>query len=172
LAASLALIGFTAAASVQLAMNGCWNIVSSRDANPLYEKSELTVRDYRPFNYIEPVGGMRVRVADQQGKIQRVIFFATDVSTLTSTQQSAVRSVVSDDLSYRVEGHTDEVGSRNYNRKLAERRAENVSQVLEKAGAKSVEVKAYGETQPVCRDHTSACHARNRRVVIRIKEAK
>ena len=169
---SLPLVGFVATASVQLTSTGTWCIVSHPDRKQTTEKSTLTVRDYRPFNYIEPVGGLRVRVPDDQGRIQRVLFFPTDVSSLNSRQENVVRSAVVGNRRYQVEGHTDEVGSREYNRRLSEARAKSVSTVLRQAGAAAVQVKAFGETQPVCREHTEGCHSRNRRVVIRVREEK
>ena len=60
----------------------------------------------------------------------------------------------------RVEGHTDEKGTREYNLALGERRAKSVKQILLSAGAssKQIEVITYGEEKPKGSD------AANRRV--------
>lgn len=60
----------------------------------------------------------------------------------------------------RVEGHTDEKGTREYNLALGERRAKSVKQILLSAGAsnKQIEVITYGEEKPKGSD------AQNRRV--------
>ncbi len=65
-----------------------------------------------------------------------------------------------------VQGHTDERGSREYNRELSQRRAEAVVAFLVKAGVDTKRLRAvgYGEDEPKIRKHTEAAWAANRRV--------
>ncbi|MFW6284612.1 MAG: OmpA family protein [Desulfosalsimonas sp.] len=65
----------------------------------------------------------------------------------------------------RVEGHTDQVGSEDYNQRLSERRAEAVQNALiqHNVDPRRVSAIGYGETQPI-----SSEDAVNRRVEIRI----
>ncbi len=66
----------------------------------------------------------------------------------------------------RLEGHTDERGSPEYNLALGERRARAVAQVLELYGVSPdrIEIVSYGETKPAVEGHNEAAWAKNRRV--------
>ena len=68
----------------------------------------------------------------------------------------------------RLEGNTDERGSREYNLGLGERRGNAVQGALSAAGASSsqLNVTSYGEERPVCTDSNEDCWAKNRRVEI------
>lgn len=79
-----------------------------------------------------------------------------------------------------VTGHTDRLGSHEYNQKLSEKRADAVKAYLVKKGMKAemIETMGAGKTQPVpgvsCKDdlpHAKLieCLAPNRRVVVEIK---
>jgi peptidoglycan-associated lipoprotein len=66
----------------------------------------------------------------------------------------------------RLEGHTDERGSREYNIALGDRRAQSVRRVLLFQGASSdqVETVSYGEEEPAVSGHDEAAWSKNRRV--------
>jgi peptidoglycan-associated lipoprotein len=68
----------------------------------------------------------------------------------------------------RLEGNTDERGTREYNLGLGERRGNAVSSALQAAGgsASQLEVISYGKEKPVCREHNEDCWGKNRRVEI------
>jgi peptidoglycan-associated lipoprotein len=68
----------------------------------------------------------------------------------------------------RLEGNTDERGTREYNLGLGERRGNAVSDALQAAGgsASQLEVISYGKEKPVCREHNEDCWSKNRRVEI------
>ena len=68
----------------------------------------------------------------------------------------------------RLEGNTDERGTREYNLGLGERRGNAVSDALQANGgsASQVEVISYGKEKPVCREHNEDCWSKNRRVEI------
>jgi peptidoglycan-associated lipoprotein len=68
----------------------------------------------------------------------------------------------------RLEGNTDERGTREYNLGLGERRGNAVSSALQAAGgsASQLEVISYGKEKPVCREHNEDCWSKNRRVEI------
>ncbi len=79
-----------------------------------------------------------------------------------------------------VTGHTDRIGSHEYNQKLSEKRANAVKAYLVKKGMKAelIETMGAGKTQPVpgisCKDDLPRaklieCLAPNRRVVVEIK---
>ena len=66
----------------------------------------------------------------------------------------------------RLEGHTDERGTREYNLALGERRAQSVRRIMTLNGARDtqLEVISYGEEMPVAFTQTEESWARNRRV--------
>lgn len=66
----------------------------------------------------------------------------------------------------KVEGNTDERGSREYNMALGERRAEAVAQILLLQGASKdqIQVISFGEEHPVALGHNEAAWRLNRRV--------
>lgn len=66
----------------------------------------------------------------------------------------------------RLEGNTDERGTREYNVALGERRAQAVKQALTLAGAGGGQIStiSYGEERPAVLGHTPADYAKNRRV--------
>lgn len=73
-----------------------------------------------------------------------------------------------DDLQLDVEGHTDSVGSEEYNQDLSQRRADAVRHVLINSygiAAARIEAKGFGESRPVASNDTAEGRAENRRVM-------
>lgn len=72
------------------------------------------------------------------------------------------------DVTVRIDGHTDSIGTEEYNQGLSERRAEAVASYLEAAGVSRdrMTVAGFGETQPVASNDTAEGRALNRRVEI------
>ena len=68
----------------------------------------------------------------------------------------------------RLEGHTDERGSREYNIGLGERRGQAVRRALLLQGAADAQIStvSYGEERPAVAGHDEAAWAKNRRVEI------
>ena len=72
-----------------------------------------------------------------------------------------------------VEGHTDSVGSKEYNNTLGLRRAEAVRSYLNQTDSLPlhlISVISYGKTKPVAENSTRKGRAQNRRVVVRVLE--
>ncbi len=70
-----------------------------------------------------------------------------------------------------IEGHTDSMGSVNYNQRLSERRAGAVKEYLLKHGVADgtrLKAKGYGKSKPVADNSTAAGRFKNRRVEILI----
>ncbi|HTS10979.1 MAG TPA: OmpA family protein [Candidatus Limnocylindrales bacterium] len=69
-------------------------------------------------------------------------------------------------LTLQIEGHTDSVGSDDYNQDLSERRAGAVRDYLVDQGvaASSVTARAFGKTQPIASNDTPDGRQKNRRV--------
>lgn len=68
----------------------------------------------------------------------------------------------------RLEGHTDERGTREYNIALGEARAKTIARMLQLQGVSSAQTRAvsYGEELPVDEAHNEAAWGKNRRVNI------
>jgi len=68
----------------------------------------------------------------------------------------------------RLEGHTDERGTREYNVALGENRAQAIAGMLQLQGVSSAQVRSvsYGEELPVDENHSPDAWAQNRRVQI------
>ena len=72
---------------------------------------------------------------------------------------------------FEIEGHTDNVGGKEINRKIGMERAEAVKAYLyeqHKIPLHRVNVISYGEDKPATENNSSKARAQNRRVVIRV----
>jgi len=71
-----------------------------------------------------------------------------------------------------IEGHTDNVGTADRNKKLSQRRADEVLKYLQSRGVDKKRLKAigYGLTKPVADNSTEEGRAKNRRVELVIKD--
>ena len=104
---------------------------------------------------------------------QRVVYFDFDKSEIKPEFQQimACHAKYLQDrptARMRLEGNTDERGTREYNLGLGERRGNAVGSALEANGASSsqINVISYGKEKPVCREHNEDCWSKNRRVEI------
>jgi OOP family OmpA-OmpF porin len=102
-------------------------------------------------------------------------FFDFDKAVLKPAGKSALDDLTSKlgDMNLEViiaVGHTDSVGTDEYNQKLSIRRAESVKAYLESKGIESnrVYTEGKGEKQPVADNKTDAGRAKNRRVEIEV----
>lgn len=68
----------------------------------------------------------------------------------------------------RIEGHTDERGTPEYNIALGERRAYSVKTYLQSKGVLSAQMQtiSYGKEKPIFFAHTEEAYSKNRRVVL------
>lgn len=102
---------------------------------------------------------------------RRVIYFAFDSDTLAPADLDLVaahaRFLAADPrLKLRLEGHTDERGTREYNIGLGERRAQAVRRAMALQGVAEgrLATVSYGEEQPAATGSDEASLSRNRRV--------
>lgn len=74
--------------------------------------------------------------------------------------------------SVRIEGHTDDQGTTDYNIALGQRRADAVQRYLASLGVPPARLRtvSYGEERPVDRSGSSSAHAANRRAEILVRE--
>jgi len=103
--------------------------------------------------------------------VGNVIYFDFDRSEIRPEYASLIDSHAkhlagSGAVKIRVEGHTDERGSREYNIALAERRAQAVRRalMLQGAGDGQLTTVSYGEERPAAVGSDEAAYEKNRRV--------
>jgi peptidoglycan-associated lipoprotein len=94
-------------------------------------------------------------------------FDVNDEDTL-SVYAHAKRLINGKRAHVRVEGHTDERGSREYNVALGERRANAVANILMLKGVPQdqISVVSYGKEKPAVAGHDESAWSQNRRAVI------
>lgn len=104
------------------------------------------------------------------------LFFKTGSAELDPKSLPELRRlalVLKEYPNYQLEiaGHTDNIGQQERNQELSEARARAVAESLQSYGlpGNRMQVKGYGETQPVADNATSAGRAKNRRVEIRLQ---
>ena len=75
------------------------------------------------------------------------------------------------EISVELQAHTDDIGSKEYNLNLSNRRAYAVVKYLTKRGIdyNRIEPKGYGESDPIAPNDTESNRAKNRRVEFKIK---
>jgi outer membrane protein OmpA-like peptidoglycan-associated protein len=102
--------------------------------------------------------------------------FDTDSSTIKAGFNSTMDKVADVVLRYgkttlTVVGHTDNVGSNDYNQKLSERRAHSVAAYLESKHVNSMRLAlaGKGETQPIASNANESGKQQNRRVEIYVE---
>ena len=158
--------GTTALGSIiGAAVGGVTGAVIGRKMDKQAEEIEKNV----PGAKVERVGeGIVVDFSEK-------ILFAYDKSDLTSSAEANLDKLVTilkeyPDTNIEVQGHTDSNGSDDYNMKLSERRASEVSAYLRGRGVAGsrLTTKGYGESAPVADNGSDEGRAQNRRVTFLI----
>ena len=100
------------------------------------------------------------------------VFFATNKSTLTTAARDTLRKQAAwmrkkSKLTFTIEGHADERGTREYNLALGERRANSAKDYLMTYGISSdrITVISYGKERPVDSGSNPLAWSKNRRSV-------
>jgi peptidoglycan-associated lipoprotein len=101
----------------------------------------------------------------------RTIYFDYDSTTINAEGQSALNAhaeylSLNPNKNIIIEGHTDERGTREYNLSLGERRGRAVADFLTASGVsgQQIEVRSYGEENPIALEHSESAWQLNRRV--------
>ena len=114
--------------------------------------------------------------AEAQAKI--IVYFDFDSAFLALDGRKALDGIITEiknrleqniqPTNIRIEGHTDERGSNEYNLALGQRRADSVARYMMLQGllVEQLEVVSYGETSPVRTDSGEIAWQENRRVEI------
>jgi outer membrane protein OmpA-like peptidoglycan-associated protein len=132
-----------------------------------HEQAELRDQLRQQLNQIletrESARGLIVNLSD--------VLFDTGSANLKTGAREKLAKVAGILLSHRglklqVEGHTDSVGSADYNQRLSENRADSVRTYLVEQGIapNAIGTAGFGETMPVASNDTPAGRQQNRRV--------
>ena len=104
---------------------------------------------------------------------RRIIYFAFDSDSISSDDQALIAAHARfmagrTGVRIRLEGHTDERGTREYNIGLSERRAQAVRRVLGLQGVvdSRLSTVSYGEERPAVAGEDESAYSKNRRVEI------
>jgi OOP family OmpA-OmpF porin len=102
------------------------------------------------------------------------VYFEFDSAKLTADSKAALDDALEilqrhPGMEVEIAGHTDSVGTDEYNQGLSDRRARSVLKYLVEHGASAdmLTAKGYGESEPVADNETDEGRARNRRVEMR-----
>jgi peptidoglycan-associated lipoprotein len=169
---SLVLVAVVMAAC--LAVAGCGSKKPKADANA----GANTTQSSNTGTSGAPNGGANEEGAEAPGPLEgllakRTIYFDFDSSEIKGEGTDIVAAHAKYLAKYgamkiRLEGHTDERGSREYNIGLGERRAQAVRRALLLQGAAEGQIStvSYGEERPAAAGSDEAAWAKNRRVEI------
>jgi peptidoglycan-associated lipoprotein len=110
------------------------------------------------------------REAAARAALNAAVYFDFDMDALTSDASARLEAKVpvmqaNRDVRIRVEGHTDERGSDEYNLALGQRRAAAAKRFLVSRGVDEarIETVSYGEERATCSEHEESCWSKNRR---------
>ncbi len=115
---------------------------------------------------------------ENRGLVLRLaeILFSFDRFTLRDEAKESLEKITGiikrkyPDREIIVEGHTDNIGGREYNQKLSEKRAQSVAEYLgERLGHDKISFRGLGQQQPIADNGTKEGRQKNRRVEIIIK---
>jgi outer membrane protein OmpA-like peptidoglycan-associated protein len=131
------------------------------------EKADLRAQLLNQLNSIlqtrDSARGLIVNMSD--------VLFDTGSSTLKPGAREKLAKIsgivlAHPGLNLQIEGHTDSVGTDDFNQQLSERRADAVRDFLAEQGvpASAITARGFGKTQPVASNDTAEGRQRNRRV--------
>jgi peptidoglycan-associated lipoprotein len=101
--------------------------------------------------------------------------FGFDQATITGDSTAALQKLAAclakaPAKRVQVDGHCDDRGTTQYNLALGKKRAEAVKKYLADLGvAGTIATNTFGKEQPLCREATEACWARNRRAESKVE---
>jgi peptidoglycan-associated lipoprotein len=166
------------AGSLLLVLGGC----ATKKVKPVVPSTPVTNNGAQSSGAGNGVNSVQTVTAGAQGAagqgsapvgVERIVYFDFDSSEIRPEYVAALAAharTLSGNASIRVrlEGHTDERGSPEYNIGLGERRAQAVRRalLLQGVGEGQVSTVSYGEERPAVPGQTDDAWAKNRRVEI------
>lgn len=162
-------------------LSACASTGERADTDPAVDRQPASERDTSGMGSdrrgsAEPLPmSEKEKLAQKKAELQRenTVYFEFDSSDLSREGRSIVEKhagflTSNPDVRVRLEGHTDERGTREYNIGLGERRAQAVARVLTARGVSGDQfsVVSYGEERPALSGSNEQAWAKNRRVEI------
>lgn len=127
---------------------------------------------YDPKDPNDPLNNPKSLLSEEK----RIIYYPTDGDTVPEKYWPVVLAhaeylVAHPDRKVRLDGHTDERGSAEYNLALGQRRADNVKKMLLGEGVKEEQIEpiSYGEEKPADSAHAETAWSKNRRTELNYK---
>jgi len=174
---SIVLSGVVAAL---LVFSGCSDkepVVDTQNSEQVAAPTEVTAVETETVSAEDSMvnsstNSAEMTMAEIESKLP-TIYFAFDKYDITPEMQERIDAAaelgkqdIAKSLSVKLEGNCDEWGSDEYNFALGLKRAEAVKKALVADGieASRISMVSYGESNPVCTEHTKECWAKNRRV--------
>lgn len=130
-----------------------------------------TVKDFKPITQniaLEPATSGSVAILNN-------IFFEFDKYDLQEKSKTELQEIIrflnnNPTLKVEIGGHTDNVGTSDYNQQLSEKRAKSVYEYLLKAGVAKTRLfsKGYGSKMPIIENNSEENRQTNRRIEFKI----
>ncbi|HWP22727.1 MAG TPA: OmpA family protein [Candidatus Binatia bacterium] len=154
--------------------------VPPKPAAPQAAAPTVTIAPERVTVAEVPVEKIVVKEIPKVVETEKIVFpavaFRFDSAELTDLGKGQVylaaqRLKEKNDITVVIEGHTDAVGSDEYNQKLGQRRARTVMRELSALGIEPERMSAvsFGESRPLIAQETNWAYAVNRRVEFQVK---
>ena len=152
--------------AIALSLAGC-------SSTPVDENEGTTSIDNTEVSTAVPTAPVEQKPLALESMAETVFYFDFDKATLRSESRAAlmqhVESLQNSPRNVRLEGHADELGTREYNMALGERRAKAVKEFLTMQGVSAglIEVISYGEERAASFGSNDDAWAMNRRVELK-----
>lgn len=137
----------------------------TKEKVPILEKDKIDTSQVAPVEEAAPV-----KVEENKFRLDKV-YFNTGESGLLAESYPQLDGLLqmmkeSPSMSIIIEGHTDNIGDPEQNKRLSLERAYNVREYLIKKGiaGKRIQFKGYGDTKPIADNETEDGKKQNRRV--------
>jgi len=128
----------------------------------------FNMKDFIPLQIDETKCKINLKIGDK-------ILFDFNKYNLKNSAKEVLSQILNEltHLNYKkiiIEGHTDSIGTNEYNLKLSKNRANSVADFFIKKGINRNKIltKGYGESKPIASNKTESGRAKNRRVEIKI----
>lgn len=116
-----------------------------------------------------------IPIVEGESVVLNNIFFETNDYSLLPSSQSELNILLellekNRNIVIEISGHTDNVGSQEYNLELSSKRANSVKTYLEEKGIEAIRLKSkgFGQTKPISVNQTEEGRAKNRRTEFKI----
>lgn len=155
------------------------NSTKGRYASNSQDDSYTRTNAMRDSSYYQNASERAANAKRSGAEAMQVVYFDFDSSKLNGREEEVIGEYAAFLLSnpntkLRIEGHTDERGSREYNVALGERRANSVAKILASHGVPSnrYEIISYGAEKPAVRGQSEEAWSKNRRARVAVTSDK